>query len=82
MVASFLAKSCPEFINLLICDRTFASLDSVGSRILGSWAGYGLKYGSLWFSDAVSDYLVAKCVKVILQVSVILHSMASVECFY
>ena len=30
-------------VKLLVCDRTFASLDSVAARMLGSWAGHALR---------------------------------------
>jgi hypothetical protein len=52
---------------LLVCDRTFASLDSVASRLLGQWAGYGLRYLVNWKTDVVSDYLSCSCPKIVLQ---------------
>lgn len=55
-------------VDLLICDRTFTSLDAVASRMLGSWAGYGLRFIGLWTSNVAKDYLSCKCPKVILQV--------------
>ncbi len=51
-----------------MCDRTFASLDSVATRLLGgAWAGYGLRYLGLWSTPVVSDYLAARCPKLVLQ---------------
>jgi hypothetical protein len=55
----------------LVCDRTFASLDAVATRLLrGMWAGYGLRYLSLWQTHVVADYLACTCPKLILQVNV------------
>lgn len=65
MVACHLARKYK--IDLLVCDRTFASLDGVANRMLGTWAGLGLKYLGFWFTNVVSDYLAADCHKVILQ---------------
>lgn len=65
MVACHVAKECD--VDMLICDRTFASLDAVACRMLGSWAGYGLRYIGLWSSNVVADYLAASCTKLIIQ---------------
>lgn len=65
MVACHLARKYK--IDLLVCDRTFASLDGVANRMLGTWAGLGLRYLGLWFTNVVADYLAADCHKVILQ---------------
>ncbi len=66
MAACYVASRCP--VEGLVCDRTFASLDSVASRLLhGAWAGYGLKYLGLWSTHVVGDYLSAACPKVVLQ---------------
>ena len=57
-------------VSALICDRTFASLDSLATRLLGGdWAGCGLMYLGLWSTNVVRDYLAAQCPKLILQVS-------------
>eukprot|EP01036_Dinobryon_divergens_P033892 gene33892-43786_t len=65
MVACHIAKECN--IDILICDRTFASLDAVAFRMMGSWAGYGVKYIGCWRSNVVEDYLSANCIKLIIQ---------------
>jgi pimeloyl-ACP methyl ester carboxylesterase len=66
MIACHVAKVYP--VDALVCDRTFASLDATAARLLGPWAGYGLKYCSLWNTDVAGDYLACTCPKVILQV--------------
>jgi len=70
MAACHVAKECSR-VDALICDRTFASLDAVACRMLGSWAGYGLRFIGRWTSDVVSDYLACSCIKIILQVEAI-----------
>ena len=69
MVACYLAKEKSNQIDLLICDRTFCSLDAVASRLIHNVFGYALKYIVLWFTNSVSDYYNVKCNKLILQVS-------------
>jgi hypothetical protein len=54
-------------LELLVCDRTFASLDSVAERLLGAWASFGLRWVMGWRTDVVQDYLDTKCARVILQ---------------
>ena len=65
LVASYIASTLP--VDLLICDRTFASLDAVAGRLMGQWAFLGLRYIGLYRSDVVSDYMRANCPKIILQ---------------
>jgi pimeloyl-ACP methyl ester carboxylesterase len=55
-------------IKMLVCDRTFASLDAVAARFLGVWAAYGLRYLGPWHTDCVSTYLDSDTdMKVVLQ---------------
>lgn len=55
-------------IKMLVCDRTFASLDAVAARFLGTWAAYGLKYLGPWHTDCVTPYLESDVtMKVIIQ---------------
>jgi hypothetical protein len=55
-------------VDLLVCDRTFASLDAVAERLMGRWASLCLRYLLFWNSDVVSDYIGAhRCNRVILQ---------------
>jgi len=46
-----------SIIKALVCDRTFASLDAVAGRLLGSWAAAGLWYLGCWYTNSVADYL-------------------------
>lgn len=58
----------PFRIKMLVCDRTFASLDAVAARFLGVWAAYGLVYLGPWQTDCVTPYLEADTdMKVIIQ---------------
>ena len=66
MIACHIAKTYP--VDALICDRTFSSLDGTAARLMGTWAGIGLKYCTLWSTNVVQDYLLCQCPKVILQV--------------
>ena len=68
MSACHVAALTPSLVDLLVCDRTFASLDAVAARLLGAWAGYGIRFLTFWRTDVVADYLSAECAKVILQV--------------
>eukprot|EP00428_Durinskia_dybowskii_P077740 CAMPEP_0170356300 /NCGR_PEP_ID=MMETSP0117_2-20130122/1100_1 /TAXON_ID=400756 /ORGANISM="Durinskia baltica, Strain CSIRO CS-38" /LENGTH=996 /DNA_ID=CAMNT_0010610391 /DNA_START=441 /DNA_END=3431 /DNA_ORIENTATION=- len=65
MVASHVASTFP--VDALICDRTFCTLDATAARLMGQWAGIGLKYCTLWSTNVARDYLAAKCPKIILQ---------------
>jgi len=46
-----------NIVKALVCDRTFASLDSVAGRLLGSWAAAGLWYLGCWYTNSTADYL-------------------------
>lgn len=72
MVASHIASHSryKHLIKLLICDKSFASLDSVAARMLGEWASVGLRYIGHWYTNVVLDYLNASCPKICLQVSI------------
>ena len=65
MMACHGAKVCGT--DLLICDRTFCSLDAVAERLLGTWASFGLNYICQWKTDVVSDFLGANCAKLVIQ---------------
>ncbi len=54
-------------VKALICDRTFASLDAVASKLLGTWAAYGLWYLGGWRTNTVVDFLRVSTTKIILQ---------------
>lgn len=55
-------------VDLLVCDRTFASLDAVASRLMAPSFGNALRYLAFWQTNVVTDYLAVKCKKIILQV--------------
>ena len=55
LVASYVASACQ--VDLLVCDRTFASLDATAARLMGQWASLGLRYLAMYHTDVVSDYL-------------------------
>ena len=65
MVACHIARTCD--VNMLVCDRTLTSLDSVAGRLLGRWASFGLRQLVRWRTDVCSDYMAAGCPKVVLQ---------------
>lgn len=70
MVASYIASHSryKHRVKLLICDKSFASLDSVAARMLGEWASQGLRYIGHWYTNVVLDYLSVNCPKICLQV--------------
>eukprot|EP01038_Epipyxis_sp_PR26KG_P013207 gene13207-17699_t len=65
MIACHIASVCHP--NLLICDRTFASLDSTAGRMLGSWAQDAVRLLGLWETNVVNDFLKVDCSKIIIQ---------------
>ena len=54
-------------VSLLICDRTFCNLEAVAQRLVGSWTGNAIRLLTFksWNTDVVSDFLAAKCPKVV-----------------
>jgi hypothetical protein len=55
-------------VSLLICDRTFANLQAIAQRLVGTWTAPAITFlVPLWNTDVVADYLSAKCSKVIAQ---------------
>jgi hypothetical protein len=65
MTASHIARHCGA--DMLVCDRTFASLDSTAARLLGGWASLGLRYIGQWNTNVAHDFLHVRCPKVVLQ---------------
>ena len=63
-------RTFPAQVDFLVCDRTFASLDAVAARLLGAWAGYGIRFLALWKTDVVADFLATTCPKVSVGVNV------------
>lgn len=77
MVACYTARQVsnllgPDKVRLLVCDRTFCSLDALARRMLGNWVGFSLKVLGQWQTSNVNDFLHCKCEKLILQVRNIL----------
>lgn len=67
-MATHIAAHSKQGCQLLVCDRSFASLDAAGSRLMGSWAGWGLRWVCMWSTDSVSDYIAASnCHKCVIQ---------------
>lgn len=64
MVATHIARTCNE-IELLVADRTFANLPAVAQRLVANWAGRTLSVVTRWKTDNVSNYLDAKCYKIV-----------------
>ena len=50
-----------------ICDRIFCNLEAVAQRLVGSWTGNAIRLLTFksWNTDVVSDFLAAKCPKVV-----------------
>lgn len=70
MIASHMARYSVhrDCIRLLVCDKSFGSLDAVASRLMGTWASLGLRYLGQWYTNVVFDYLAAPCPKLMFQV--------------
>lgn len=67
MIACHLAAHCPNLIHGLVVDRSFSSLDNTAARLLGNWAGYGLRMGAGWTTLAVPDFLRVQVPKLLMQ---------------
>ena len=77
MVAAHIASHSvyKDHIRMLICDKSFGSLDAIAARMMGTWASVGLRYLGQWYTDVVIDYLNSSCPKVILQVSICIAAL-------
>ena len=79
IVATHVARYCSN-IELLVADRTFANLPAVAQRLVGtslhsscqlidsqtaSWTGKTLAWLTRWNTDNVSNFLEAKCYKIV-----------------
>eukprot|EP00602_Paraphysomonas_sp_CaronLab_P013816 CAMPEP_0185041582 /NCGR_PEP_ID=MMETSP1103-20130426/41078_1 /TAXON_ID=36769 /ORGANISM="Paraphysomonas bandaiensis, Strain Caron Lab Isolate" /LENGTH=770 /DNA_ID=CAMNT_0027581383 /DNA_START=370 /DNA_END=2682 /DNA_ORIENTATION=+ len=64
MVACHIARRCES--SALVCDRTFVCLEAVARRMLGDWAGVGLRMFQ-WDTDVLDDYLHTDCCKIVIQ---------------
>lgn len=72
MAAAHAARVCG--CELLVCDRTFTSLDALAERIFG-WFGpfakAGLRYMGGWRTSVCADYLAVRGHKVVFQVCIV-----------
>lgn len=64
MVATYLASHSKD-VDVLIADRTFASLPALAQRLVASWAGKAVNLLTRWETDNVSNYLRATCPKLL-----------------
>lgn len=46
--------------DVLVCDRTFSSLDAVAERLLGPWASWGVRWVCYWNTDVVADFMACR----------------------
>jgi len=67
LVATHVARHMPEAVDMLVCDRTFASLDAVGERLMGRWAALALTLVARWSTDSAVDFEAVSCEKLVLQ---------------
>ena len=81
MIACHIASKFPKQVSGLICDRTFGSLDATASRLMGNWAGNFMKYGALWSTNVVMDFLNVPCPKLVLQVCSLFPYVISISYF-
>ena len=70
MIACHIASHFQSNIHGLICDRTFASLDSTASRLLfgTNIISHCMRYLAWWNTNVTADYLAATCRKLLIQV--------------
>eukprot|EP01029_Cantina_marsupialis_P021152 TRINITY_DN502_c0_g1_i1.p1 TRINITY_DN502_c0_g1~~TRINITY_DN502_c0_g1_i1.p1 ORF type:complete len:1509 (+),score=414.87 TRINITY_DN502_c0_g1_i1:88-4614(+) len=59
LCATQIAKRCEE-IDVLIADRTFASLRAIASHLFGSWAGWTMENLMNWSASVINDYIAFK----------------------
>lgn len=59
LVATYLACQCPDLIQVLVADRTFATLPAVAEQMFGYWISRIFFHVTRWPTDNVSQYLAA-----------------------
>lgn len=64
LVATYLARHSPH-VNVLIADRTFATLPALAERMIARWAGHAVEWVMRWETDNVQNYLDATCAKLL-----------------
>lgn len=50
-------------VDLLVLDRTFASLSGVAQRLMGGWTKWAIWGFTGWKADVAADYLFTRCYK-------------------
>lgn len=63
-MATYLAKNSKD-IDVLIADRTFATLPALAQRLVAKWTGSAVKSLTWWETDNAKNYLEAKCAKLL-----------------
>ncbi|KAL3665496.1 hypothetical protein V7S43_009532 [Phytophthora oleae] len=64
LVATYLARNSPH-VNVLIADRTFATVPALAQRMIAKWAGTVVDWVMRWETDNVQNYLEATCAKLL-----------------
>ncbi|TYZ62248.1 hypothetical protein PybrP1_011589 [[Pythium] brassicae (nom. inval.)] len=64
MVATYLASHSAD-VDVLVADRTFASMPALAQRLIASWAGRAVRLLTRWETDNASNYLRAPCPKLL-----------------
>ncbi|KAG1704576.1 hypothetical protein DVH05_005507 [Phytophthora capsici] len=64
LVATYLARHSPH-VNVLIADRTFATVPALAQRMIAKWAGTVVDWVMRWETDNVQNYLEATCAKLL-----------------
>ncbi|KAG6961769.1 hypothetical protein JG688_00008928 [Phytophthora aleatoria] len=64
LVATYLARNSPH-VNVLIADRTFATVPALAQRMIARWAGTVVDWVMRWETDNVQNYLEATCAKLL-----------------
>lgn len=80
MVATYVASHSVD-VNVLIADRTFASMPALAQRLVASWAGRAVRLLTRWETDNASNYVRATCPKLLCSDAAddIIHDGASLK---
>ncbi|KAL4130000.1 hypothetical protein PRIC2_006006 [Phytophthora ramorum] len=64
LVATYVARKSPH-VNVLIADRTFATVPALAQRMIAKWAGTVVDWVMRWETNNVQNYLEATCAKLL-----------------
>uniref|UniRef100_M4BL84 AB hydrolase-1 domain-containing protein n=1 Tax=Hyaloperonospora arabidopsidis (strain Emoy2) TaxID=559515 RepID=M4BL84_HYAAE len=64
LVATYVACTSPH-VNVLIADRTLATVPALAQRMIARWAGTVVDWVMRWDTDNVQKYLDAPCAKIL-----------------